>query len=60
MGKSAKRKQTATMNEMNQMVQAQVEDYGGRRQVAQENVDLQRAQFEGFQFTNPFASAQNV
>ena len=60
MGKKAKRRQRATMNEMNQMVQAQVDDYGGRRQVAQENLDLQRGRFEDFQITNPFAGAQNI
>ena len=60
MGKKAKRKQRATMNEMNEIVQAQVDDYKGRQQVAQQAVGEQRAQFEGFQITNPFASAQNV
>ena len=35
MGKSAKRKQTAAMNEMNQMVQAQVEEFKAKQQVAE-------------------------
>ena len=60
MGKKAKRKQRAAMNEMNEMVQAQADDYAARQQIAQENVNLQRGRFEDFQFTNPFAGAQNA
>tara|TARA_R100000781_G_scaffold114599_1_gene85840 strand:- start:344 stop:1621 length:1278 start_codon:yes stop_codon:yes gene_type:complete len=59
-GKRSKRKQTATMNQMNQMVQNQLQDFQGRRQVAQEAVDVQRGKFEAFDITNPFAGAQNV
>jgi len=60
MGKKAKRRQRATMNQMNQMVQDQVTDFQGRQVVAQGAVDAQRAEFEDFQFTNPFAGAQNA
>ena len=58
-GKKSKRRQTAAMNEMNQMVQAQVEDYQGRQVEAQQAVDVQRAEFEAFEFQNPFADIQN-
>ena len=54
MGKKAKRRQRATMNQMNQMVQDQVTDFQGRQVEAQGAVDAQRAEFEAFQFTNPF------
>ena len=60
MGKRARRRQRATMNQMNQMVQDQVTDFQGRQVEAQEALDLQRTQFEDFQFTNPFADAQNA
>ena len=60
MGKRAKRRQRAAMNKMNQMVQDQVTDFQGRQVEAQEALDLQRTQFEDFQFTNPFADAQNA
>ena len=59
-GKRSKRRQTATMNQMNQMVANQLEDFRGRQQVAQDAVDAQRAQFEAFDITNPFADARNV
>ena len=59
-GKRSKRKQTATMNEMNQMVQNQLQDFQGRRHTAQGDVDAQRGKFEAFDITNPFAGAQNV
>ena len=60
MGKGAKRKQAATMNQMNEMVQSQADLYAGRQQTAQQQVDQTRADYEAFQFTNPFAGAQNV
>ena len=59
-GKKSKRRQRRAMNEMNEMIQAQVEDFKNERAVAQENVDAQRAQYEAFQFENPFADAKNV
>jgi len=59
-GKKSKRKQTATMNEMNAMVQGQVDDFKGQQQIAQDRADKTRGQYEDFQFTNPFAGAQNV
>ena len=60
MGKSAKRNQRATMNQMNQMAQEQVDMYTAQQQAAQQQVDETRAEFEAFEFTNPFAGAQNV
>jgi hypothetical protein len=59
-GKKSKRKQTAAMNEMNQMIQGQVEDFKGQQQIAQDRADKTRQQYEDFQFTNPFAGAQNT
>ena len=59
-GKRSKRRQTATMNEMNEMIQGQVEDFKGERADAQAALDAQRAQYEAFDFTNPFAGARNV
>ena len=60
MGKSAKRKQTATMNEMNTMVQGQVDEFKSKQQIAQDRADKTRGQYEDFEFTNPYAGAQNV
>jgi len=59
-GKKSKRKQTATMNEMNTMIQGQVDDFKGQQQIAQDRADQTRQQYEDFQFTNPFAGAKNV
>ena len=60
MGKKAKRKQAATMNQMNTMVQGQVDEFKGQQQVAQDRADKTRAQYEAFEFTNPFAGSQNA
>ena len=59
-GKKSKRRQTATMNEMNAMIQGQVDEFKGQQQIAQDRADQTRQQYEDFQFTNPFAGAQNV
>jgi len=59
-GKKSKRKQTAAMNEMNQMIQGQVDMFGEERTVAQDRADKTRQQYEDFEFTNPFAGAQNA
>ena len=59
-GKRSKRRQTATMNQMNQMIQEQVDMYTTRQEEAQAQADATRADFEAFEFTNPFAGAQNV
>ena len=59
-GKKSKRKQTAAMNEMNEMIQSQVDDFKNAQGVAQDRADKTRAQYEAFEFTNPFAGAQNV
>ena len=60
MGKSAKRKQAATMNEMNQMASDQFDYFQEQQQTAQTQADETRAEYEAFEFTNPFADAQNV
>jgi len=59
-GKKSKRKQTAAMNEMNQMIQGQVDEFKGQQQVAQDRADQTRQQYEDFEFSNPFAGAKNV
>ena len=59
-GKKSKARQTATMNQMNEMIQGQVDEFKGEKQIAQDRADKTRGQFEDFQFTNPFAGAQNV
>ena len=59
-GKKSKRRQTAAMNDMNQMIQGQVDEFKGKQQVAQDRADKTRGQYEDFQFTNPFAGAQNT
>ena len=60
MGKGAKRKQTATMNQMNQIVDDQLGYFQEQQQTAQGQVDKSRAAYEAFEFTNPFAGAQNA
>ena len=60
MGKKAKRRQRATMNEMNQMVQGQVDLYTQQQEEAQAQVGETRADYEAFEFTNPFAGVQNA
>ena len=59
-GKKSKRRQTTAMNEMNAMIQGQVDDFKNAQQVAQDRADKTRAEYEAFEFTNPFAGAQNV
>jgi len=59
-GKKSKRKQTAAMNDMNQMIQGQVDEFGVKQQVAQDRADKTRQQYENFDFKNPYANAQNV
>ena len=60
MGKKAARRQAAAMNEMNALAQEQFDYYKEQQGEAQIRVDEQRAQYEAFEFTNPFAGAQNV
>jgi len=59
-GKRSKRRQTATMNKMNQMAQDQVDYFQGQQETAQAQVDKTRASYEAFDFTNPFAGAENA
>ena len=59
-GKKSKRKQTAAMNEMNAMIQGQVDESASERASAQQAADASRAQYDAFEFQNPFAGAKNV
>ena len=58
-GKRSKRRQTATMNQMNQMIQGQVDESKAYRDKAQGVADITRKQYEDFQFTNPFEGMEN-
>ena len=59
-GKGAKANQTRAMNEMNAMIQQQVKDAQVDKARAQAQADKTRGQYEDFEFTNPFAEAQNA
>ena len=59
-GKRSKRRQTATMNEMNRMIQDQVDQFGQERIEAKEQAQQTRGRFEDFDIRNPFAGARNV
>lgn len=60
MGKNAKRRQADAMAEMNQLAQEQFDYYKDKQGIAQTRADETRADYEAFEFTNPFADAQNV
>ena len=60
MGKRARRRQRAAMNRMNQQAQDQFGYFKEQQGIAQAQVDETRADYEAFQFTNPFADAQNA
>jgi hypothetical protein len=59
-GKRSKRRQTATMNEMNRMIQDQVNQFEQERVEAKEQAQQTRGRFEDFDIRNPFAGARNV
>ena len=59
-GKRSKRRQTATMNEMNRMIQDQVNQFEQERVGAREQAQQTRGRFEDFDIRNPFAGARNV
>ena len=59
-GKRSKRRQTATMNEMNRMIQDQVDQFEQERVGAREQAQQTRGRFEDFDIRNPFAGARNV
>jgi len=59
-GKKSKRRQTATMNEMNRKIQEQVDMFAQERTEAKEKAAQTRGQYEAFQFTNPFGDMQNA
>ena len=56
MGKKAKRRQRAAMNEMNAMVQAQAEEFKAKQQVAETKAAETRAQYEG---SRPYEGMEN-
>jgi len=58
-GKRSKRNQTATMNQMNQMIQGQVDESRAYREKAQGVADRTRKQYEDFEFSNPFEGMEN-
>jgi len=58
-GKKSKRNQTATMNQMNAMIQKQTEEFKGQQQIAQGRADKTRQQYEDFEFSNPFEKMEN-
>ena len=58
-GKRSKRKQTATMNQMNEMIQGQVDESKAYRGQAQGVADKTRKQYEDFEFSNPFENMEN-
>jgi hypothetical protein len=59
MGKRARRRQRAAMNEMNQMVQDQQSMFSERQKEQQAILDRQKQSFQDFQFENPFADIKN-
>ena len=59
MGKRARRRQRAAMNEMNQMVQDQQQMFSERQKEQQAILDRQKQSFQDFQFENPFADIKN-
>ena len=58
-GKRSKKKQTQTMNQMNEMIQKQTEEFKGQQQAAQGRADKTRQQYEDFEFSNPFENMEN-
>jgi len=58
-GEQSKRNQTATMNQMNAMIQKQTEEFKGQQQIAQGRADKTRQQYEDFEFSNPFEGLEN-
>tara|TARA_R100001443_G_scaffold2831_1_gene9331 strand:- start:10290 stop:11807 length:1518 start_codon:yes stop_codon:yes gene_type:complete len=58
-GKRSKRKQTAAMNQMNQMVNDQLGTLQQQQAAAQATADASRDAYSNMEFTNPFADATN-
>ena len=56
MGKKAKRRQRAAMNEMNEMVQIQAEEFKTKQQAAEQKADETRKQYEASQ---PYEGMEN-
>ena len=59
MGKKARRRQRAAMNEMQGMVAEQLKYFQDEKDVQGEVLDQQKKQFQEFQFENPFADIKN-
>ena len=60
MGKKAKRRQASTMREMQAMAEDQWEYWQDEQAEQEINVAEQQEQYEAFEFTNPYADAQNA
>jgi hypothetical protein len=59
MGKKSRKRQRATMNEMQGMVAGQLKYFQDEKDVQGEVLDQQKKQFQEFQFENPFADIKN-
>jgi len=59
MGKKARKRQRAAMNEMQGMVAGQLKYFQDEKDVQGEVLDQQKKQFQEFQFENPFADIKN-
>jgi len=59
MGKKARKRQRAAMNEMQGMVAGQLKYFQDEKDVQSEILDQQKKQFQEFQFENPFADIKN-
>lgn len=59
MGKKARKRQRAAMNEMQSMVAGQLRYFKDEKEAQEELLNEQRKQFQEFQFENPFADIKN-
>tara|TARA_R100000458_G_C8246317_1_gene224191 strand:+ start:518 stop:1342 length:825 start_codon:yes stop_codon:yes gene_type:complete len=59
MGKKARKRQRAAMNEMQSMVAGQLRYFKDEKEAQDELLNEQRKQFQEFQFENPFADIKN-
>ena len=59
MGKKARKRQRATMNEMQGMVAEQLDYFQDEQKAQKELLDQQKQSFKDFKFENPFADLKN-
>tara|TARA_Y100000361_G_C11134300_1_gene330899 strand:- start:10 stop:831 length:822 start_codon:yes stop_codon:yes gene_type:complete len=59
MGKKARKRQRAAMNQMQSMVAGQLRYFKDEKEAQDELLNEQRKQFQEFQFENPFADIKN-